>query len=146
MIAPDDTASDDDAGALLGADGPFARELPNFAPRLAQQAMARAVQQAIAGRDTLVAEAGTGTGKTYAYLVPALLSGERVIISTGTKALQDQLYFRDLPKVRSVLGARLKTALLKGRANYLCLYRLDQAVRDGGSLAPAQAAQLATIR
>lgn len=141
-----DTPGCDDIDALLGAEGPFARELPNFAPRQAQQTMARAVQQAIAGRDTLIAEAGTGTGKTYAYLVPALLSGERVIISTGTKALQDQLYFRDLPKVRSVLGARLKTALLKGRANYLCLYRLDQAVREGTTLERAQAAQLATIR
>ncbi|HEX7817541.1 DEAD/DEAH box helicase, partial [Dyella sp.] len=145
MIDSDDTRPDR-VDALLGADGPFARELPNFAPRAAQRAMAAAVAQAIAGRDTLIAEAGTGTGKTYAYLVPALLSGERVIVSTGTKALQDQLYFRDLPKVRSVLGARLKTALLKGRANYLCLYRLEQTVRDGGSLAPAQAAQLATIR
>ncbi len=136
----------DDTDALLGPEGPFARELPNFAPRAAQQAMARAVAQAIAQRETLVAEAGTGTGKTYAYLVPALLSGERVIISTGTKALQDQLYFRDLPKVRSVLGARLKTALLKGRANYLCLYRLDQTVREGVSFEPALAGQLATIR
>lgn len=145
MTDLDDSGSDD-VGTLLGADGPFARELPNFAPRLAQQAMARAVQQAIAGRDTLIAEAGTGTGKTYAYLVPALLSGERVIISTGTKTLQDQLYFRDLPKVRSVLGARLKTALLKGRANYLCLYRLDQTVREGSTFERAQAAQLATIR
>ena len=145
MTDLDDTESDD-IGALLGADGPFARELPNFAPRLAQQAMARAVQHAIAGRDTLIAEAGTGTGKTFAYLVPALLSGERVIISTGTKTLQDQLYFRDLPKVRSVLGARLKTALLKGRANYLCLYRLDQAVREGATYERTQAAQLATIR
>ncbi|WP_426702326.1 ATP-dependent DNA helicase [Rhodanobacter sp. Col0626] len=141
-----DNTESDDIGTLLGADGPFARELPNFAPRLAQQAMARAVQQAIAGRDTLIAEAGTGTGKTYAYLVPALLSGERVIISTGTKTLQDQLYFRDLPKVRSVLGTRLKTALLKGRANYLCLYRLDQTVREGATFERAQAAQLATIR
>ncbi|MFC5582346.1 ATP-dependent DNA helicase [Rhodanobacter terrae] len=145
MTAIDDTESDD-IGTLLGADGPFARELPNFAPRLAQQAMALAVQRAIAGRDTLIAEAGTGTGKTFAYLVPALLSGERVIISTGTKTLQDQLYFRDLPKVRSVLGARLKTALLKGRANYLCLYRLDQTVREGATFERAQAAQLATIR
>ena len=136
----------DDIGALLGADGPFARELPNFAPREAQQTMAVAVQQAIAGRETLIAEAGTGTGKTYAYLVPALLSGERVIISTGTKALQDQLYFRDLPKVRSVLGSRLKTALLKGRANYLCLYRLDQTVREGATFDRTQASQLATIR
>jgi ATP-dependent DNA helicase DinG len=138
--------TDTDVSALLGADGPFARELPNFAPRAAQQAMARAVEHAIAERDILIAEAGTGTGKTYAYLVPALLSGERVIVSTGTKALQDQLYFRDLPKVRSVLGAHLKTALLKGRANYLCLYRLDQTVREGASFDRAQASQLAAIR
>ncbi|HEX8779500.1 MAG TPA: ATP-dependent DNA helicase, partial [Rhodanobacter sp.] len=145
MIASDDTLSDS-APALLGPEGPFARELPNFVPRAAQQAMATAVAQAIAGRETLIAEAGTGTGKTYAYLVPALRSGERVIVSTGTKALQDQLYFRDLPKVLGVLGVRLKTALLKGRANYLCLYRLDQAVRDGATFDKAQAAQLATIR
>src|SRR5690349_12423443 len=117
----------DDIGALLGADGPFARELPNFAPRLAQQAMARAVADAIENRDTLIAEAGTGTGKTYAYLVPALLSGERVIISTGTRALQDQLFHRDLPRVRAALGAPVKAALLKGRANYLCRYRMEQA-------------------
>ncbi len=141
-----DGATPDDCSALLGADGPFAREVPNFAPREAQQTMARAVQQAIVGRETLVAEAGTGTGKTFAYLVPALLSGARVIISTGTKTLQDQLYFRDLPRVRSVLGARPKTALLKGRANYLCLYRLEQTVRDGGALDATQATQLATIR
>ena len=144
-LRPRDTRPDD-IDELLGADGPFARELPNFAPREAQQTMARAVQQAIAGRETLIAEAGTGTGKTFAYLVPALLSGERVIISTGTKTLQDQLYFRDLPKVRSVLGTRLKTALLKGRANYLCLYRLDQTVREGATFERTQAAQLATIR
>jgi ATP-dependent DNA helicase DinG len=136
----------EDVAALLGTDGPFARELPNFAPRAAQQEMARAVQHAIAERETLIAEAGTGTGKTFAYLVPALLSGERVIVSTGTKALQDQLYFRDLPRVRSVLDARLKTALLKGRANYLCLYRLDQTVREGATFDRAQASQLAAIR
>ena len=136
----------EDIGALLGADGPFARELPNFAPRLAQQAMARSVADAIANRDTLIAEAGTGTGKTYAYLVPALLSGERVIVSTGTKALQDQLFFRDLPKVRAVLGTRGKAALLKGRANYLCLYRLDQTVREGGTFERTEASQLAAIR
>jgi ATP-dependent DNA helicase DinG len=141
-----DGATPDDCSALLGVDGPFAREVPNFAPREAQQTMARAVQQAIVGRETLVAEAGTGTGKTFAYLVPALLSGERVIISTGTKTLQDQLYFRDLPRVRSVLGVQPKTALLKGRANYLCLYRLEQTVRDGGSLSATQVTQLATIR
>ncbi|WP_049621641.1 ATP-dependent DNA helicase [Frateuria defendens] len=136
----------DHIAALLGAEGPFARELPGFAPRAAQQRMAEAVEHAIAERETLVAEAGTGTGKTYAYLVPALLSGERVIVSTGTKALQDQLYFRDLPRVRSVLGARVKTALLKGRANYLCLYRLDQTVREGAGFDAVQANQLAAIR
>ena len=146
QIGDTSVMTDPDMTELLGADGPFARELPNFLPREAQQTMARAVQHAIAERDILIAEAGTGTGKTYAYLVPALLSGERVIVSTGTKALQDQLYFRDLPKVRSVLGARLKTALLKGRANYLCLYRLDQTVREGASFDRTQASQLAAIR
>ncbi|HET6430718.1 ATP-dependent DNA helicase [Dyella sp.] len=145
MIDPDDAASDD-VGALLGADGPFAAELPNFAPRAAQQSMARAVAHAIDERETLIAEAGTGTGKTFAYLVPALLSGARVIVSTGTKALQDQLFFRDLPRVRSVLGSRVKTALLKGRANYLCLYRLDQTVREGATFERTQAAQLAAVR
>lgn len=145
MIDFDDDGSDE-VGVLLGADGPFARELPHFAPREAQQTMARAVAHAIAERETLIAEAGTGTGKTFAYLVPALLSGQRVIVSTGTKALQDQLFFRDLPRVRSVLASRLKTALLKGRANYLCLYRLDQTVREGSVLDRAQASQLAAIR
>ncbi len=145
MIDLDDTNLSD-VGALLGADGPFAHEVPNFAPREAQQAMARAVAEAIVQRDTLIAEAGTGTGKTFAYLVPALLSGERVIISTGTKTLQDQLYFRDLPRVRSVLGSRATTALLKGRSNYLCLYRLEQTVREGAALDAAQATQLASIR
>ncbi|GAP66458.1 DNA helicase, Rad3 [Mizugakiibacter sediminis] len=138
--------TDDDIAGLLGPDGPFARELPNFAPRASQQAMAQAVAQAIDDGGTLIAEAGTGTGKTFAYLVPALLSGKRVIVSTGTKTLQDQLFHRDLPRVRSVLGARLKTSLLKGRANYLCRYRLDQAVKDGRFATRAQTAQLQAIR
>jgi ATP-dependent DNA helicase DinG len=136
----------DEVAALLGAEGPFARELPNFAPRAVQQAMARAVAQAIDDGSTLIAEAGTGTGKTFAYLVPALLSGKRVIVSTGTKALQDQLFFRDLPRVRAILDARLKVSLLKGRANYLCLHRLDQSVRDGRFASREQVGQLATIR
>lgn len=137
---------DDEVGDLLGSEGPFAREVPGFAPREAQQAMARAVADAIDTRATLVAEAGTGTGKTFAYLVPALLSGRRVIVSTGTKTLQDQLFFRDLPRVRSVLGARVRTSLLKGRANYLCLHRLDQTVRDGRLEDREQVGQLAAIR
>ncbi len=111
----------------LEADGPLALGLDGYAPRPAQLQLAQAVASAMDAGDTLIAEAGTGTGKTYAYLVPALLSGRRVIISTGTRALQDQLYHRDLPRVRAALGAGLKTALLKGRANYLCQYRMEQA-------------------
>ncbi len=116
---------------LLGADGPFANALPGFAPRETQIRMARAVETALAQKDSLVIEAGTGIGKTLAYLVPAILSGERVIISTGTKNLQDQLFFRDLPLVKEALGKSLKTALLKGRANYLCLHRMMMAHADG---------------
>lgn len=111
----------------LSDDGPLAKKLASYVARPAQQRYAQAIADAIDDKDTLIAEAGTGTGKTYGYLVPALLSGERVIISTGTKALQDQLYHRDLPRVREALGANLKTALLKGRANYLCRYRMEQA-------------------
>ncbi len=119
------------AADALGADGAFVRAVPGFAPRPAQRALAAAVEDAIAARGLLVAEAGTGTGKTYAYLVPALLSGTRVIVSTGTRALQDQLYQRDLPRVCQALSVRPRTALLKGRGNYLCLYRLEQAWREG---------------
>jgi ATP-dependent DNA helicase DinG len=93
--------------------------------------MAAAIHDAIEGTATLVAEAGTGTGKTFAYLVPALLAGGKVIISTGTKTLQDQLYDRDLPAVREALGSGASAALLKGRANYVCLYRLGRAANQG---------------
>ncbi|MEP7098552.1 MAG: ATP-dependent DNA helicase, partial [Dokdonella sp.] len=134
------------AAELLGSDGPFAREIPGYAPRASQQSMAAAVEEAIAERQVLVAEAGTGTGKTFAYLVPALLSGKRVIVSTGTKTLQDQLFHRDLPQVRSVLGARLSAALLKGRTNYLCLHRLDQAHQEGRFASREQTSQLQAIR
>lgn len=116
----------DEAAELLGADGPFAR-LPGFAPRAPQQRMAAAVAQAYADRSTLVVEAGTGTGKTYAYLAPALMSGQRTLISTGTRTLQDQLFHRDLPRVREALHVPSRVALLKGRANYLCLYRMKRA-------------------
>jgi ATP-dependent DNA helicase DinG len=131
---------------LLGPEGPFAREVPGFVPRSVQQEMAVAVASAIDDRETLIAEAGTGTGKTFAYLVPALLCGKRVIISTGTKALQDQLFHRDLPRVRSVLGARLSAALLKGRSNYLCLHRLQQARGDTRHAAREQIAQLEALQ
>jgi ATP-dependent DNA helicase DinG len=111
----------------LAAEGPLAQKLPGYVVRDAQAELSSAVADAIAQRATLLAEAGTGTGKTYAYLVPALLSGERVIVSTGTRALQDQLYHRDLPRLREALGVGLRTALLKGRSNYLCRYRMEQA-------------------
>jgi len=116
-----------DSIAALSEGGLLADRIPGFRPRIAQQRLAEGVAQAFDERGVLLAEAGTGTGKTYAYLVPALLSGQKTIISTGTRALQDQLYHRDLPRVRDALGKGVKTALLKGRANYLCLYRTEQA-------------------
>jgi ATP-dependent DNA helicase DinG len=116
---------------LLGADGPFSATLAGFAPRDEQIRMAEAVERSLARNDTLVVEAGTGIGKTLAYLVPVLLSGERSIISTGTKTLQDQLFFRDLPLVRETLGLSIRSALLKGRANYLCIHRMQLARTEG---------------
>ena len=109
---------------LFGADSPLAAALDGFSPREGQAVMAEAVADAIAGRENLVVEAGTGTGKTLAYLVPALLSGSRIILSTGTKTLQDQLYHRDLPVVTGALGRPARVVQLKGRSNYLCLHRL----------------------
>ncbi|AXA83436.1 helicase [Lysobacter oculi] len=111
----------------LGEAGPLASAIPGFVPRETQQRLADAIADAVIETGTLLAEAGTGTGKTYAYLVPALLSGRKTIISTGTRALQDQLYHRDLPRVREALGIGHSSALLKGRANYLCRQRMEQA-------------------
>lgn len=122
--------SGSDFSEILGSDGPLAGRIPGFAARAAQQEMAHWVGTALAQRSTLVVEAGTGTGKTYAYLVPALLSGRHVIVSTGTRTLQDQLFHRDLPAVSGALGRPVKVAVLKGRANYLCLHRLDLATRN----------------
>ncbi|MGI8560357.1 MAG: ATP-dependent DNA helicase [Luteimonas sp.] len=113
--------------AALAEGGALATRVPGFAPRPSQQDLTAAIADAFECRGVLLAEAGTGTGKTFAYLVPALLSGMKTIVSTGTRALQDQLYHRDLPRVRDALGTPLKTALLKGRANYLCKYRLERA-------------------
>ena len=112
---------------LFGATGALARSLPGYAPREEQLAMAEHVAAALEGRETLIVEAGTGTGKTFAYLVPALVSGRRIIVSTGTRALQDQLYHRDLPAISGALGRPVRVALLKGRANYLCRHRLELA-------------------
>jgi ATP-dependent DNA helicase DinG len=131
--------------AALSAQGPLARAWPEFRAREAQQRLAEAVAATILERGELVAEAGTGTGKTYAYLVPALLSGLRVIVSTGTRALQDQLYHRDLPRLREALGVGLKTALLKGRSNYLCWYRMERARSDRTFSGREPAALLARV-
>jgi ATP-dependent DNA helicase DinG len=111
---------------VFGPRGPLARTLPGFTPRRSQLAMATRVALAIENRAPLVVEAGTGTGKTFAYLVPALLSGKRVLISTGTRTLQDQLFNKDLPLVAGAIGVPARVALLKGRSNYLCSYRLRQ--------------------
>jgi ATP-dependent DNA helicase DinG len=120
---------------IFGQGGPLERALPDFRVRREQLRMAERVAAALAGRETVVVEAGTGTGKTFAYLVPALLSGVRVLISTGTRTLQDQLYSRDLPLVGAALGRPARVALLKGRANYLCRYRFAAAAGAGEQLA-----------
>ncbi len=114
----------------LGANGALSQSLSGFAPRQAQIEMADAVALAIEEKGVLVAEAGTGIGKTFAYLAPAMLSGSKCIISTGTKHLQDQLFKKDLPTLQKSLRLDLKAVLLKGRANYLCLYRLGKALSE----------------
>src|SRR3954471_14010844 len=111
--------------------GPLEAAIPGYRERDQQVDMAEAIAQAIDSTGVLVAEAGTGTGKTFAYLVLALLAGGKVIVSTGTKTLQDQLFDRDLPAVRSALGSAASIALLKGRSNYVCLYRLRRASAAG---------------
>ncbi|HEV2429968.1 MAG TPA: ATP-dependent DNA helicase, partial [Burkholderiales bacterium] len=115
----------------FAADGALAAAVKGFKLRPQQVEMARAIHDAMRRIGVLVAEAGTGTGKTFAYLVPALLAGGKVIISTGTKTLQDQLFDRDLPAVRAALATGASAALLKGRANYVCLYRLRRAMEQG---------------
>ena len=116
---------------IFGEGGPLQRALPGFNLRRQQVHMAARVAAALARREILTVEAGTGTGKTFAYLVPALLSGARVLISTGTRTLQDQLYAKDLPLLGGALGRPARIALLKGRGNYLCRYRLEQAAGNG---------------
>lgn len=119
---------------ILAGDGPLAQSMPGFAPRAQQQQMAETISQALEKKQVLVAEAGTGTGKTFAYLVPSLLSGKKVLISTGTKNLQDQFFYKDLPVVQKALDIPVSVALLKGRANYLCLHRLELAQQESQPL------------
>jgi ATP-dependent DNA helicase DinG len=127
-----------DLPTLFSASGPLARAFDGYCVRTEQIEMAQAIQEAIRSASTVVLEAGTGVGKTAAYLVPALLEGGKVIVSTGTKALQDQLYHRDLPAVRDALAVPIKTALLKGRSNYLCWHHLDRTNQDATLLGSRQ--------
>ncbi len=123
----------DQVRTAFTAGGVLERATEHFVPRSGQRDMAMAVAQTIEDGGALVVEAGTGVGKTFAYLVPALLSGARVMVSTATKALQDQLYSRDLPRLVSALGLPVRTALLKGRSSYLCLHRLGLARHETGT-------------
>jgi len=125
--------------------GPLAATIPGYRLRPQQLEMAMAVAHAIESKGLLIAEAGTGTGKTFAYLVPALSKGGKVIVSTGTKTLQDQLYNRDIPMVRNALQAPVTVALLKGRANYVCHYHLERAKNDGRFLNRDDVVYLARI-
>ncbi len=131
--------------SLFAPDGALATHIPNFRARPQQVEMAEAIAEAIAANGLLIAEAGTGTGKTFAYLVPALLAGGKEVLSTGTKNLQDQLFQRDLPTVRDALKAPVSIALLKGRANYVCHYHLERAQSDGRFATREDAHHLAKI-
>jgi ATP-dependent DNA helicase DinG len=130
-----------DYNDVFGLEGPLARALPGYAYRPEQAAMATAVGLALARLEPLIVEAGTGTGKTFAYLIPALLSGLSVISATGTRTLQDQLFRRDVPLLARALGLPAKIALLKGRTNYLCRHRLELASGQGSLLEERGAAR-----
>lgn len=121
----------DEISAIFSDNGALSQSLKGFRPRAEQLDMAQSVGDAIQNKSSLVVEAGTGTGKTFAYLAPALVFGKKTIISTGSKNLQDQLFNRDLPAIKKALKFTGKIALLKGRANYLCLERLDQVIAQG---------------
>lgn len=132
--------------SFFSADGSLANVIPGYLPRNSQFEMARTIEDAIANNNNLIAEAGTGTGKTFAYLVPAIFSRKKVIISTGTKNLQDQLFNKDLPLVRKAINVPFKAALLKGRANYLCTYRLENALNTSFGFSKEDAVALARIK
>ena len=131
---------------IFGPTGALAKRIEGFRHRTSQIEMAEKIEAAIDRAGVLIAEAGTGTGKTFAYLVPALRSGGKVIISTGTKTLQDQLFHRDIPTVIAALGIPVSTALLKGRANYVCLHHLEEAVADGRFMNREDVKHIAVIR
>ena len=131
---------------VFSPQGPLAETIPGYRLRQQQLEMAQAIAEAIKQGGQLVAEAGTGTGKTFAYLVPALLSGGKVIISTGTKTLQDQLFNRDLPAVRDALKVPVTVSMLKGRANYVCHFHLERAVNEGRFVSREDANYVQKIR
>ena len=130
---------------IFSPDGPLAQAIGGYRVREQQVEMAERIAAAINSQSVFIAEAGTGTGKTFAYLVPALKSGGKVIVSTGTKTLQDQLFNKDLPMVRDALKAPVKIALLKGRANYVCPYHLQNALAEGRFLTREDAADARRI-
>jgi ATP-dependent DNA helicase DinG len=134
-----------EVSSFFAADGALARAIPGYRVRPQQIEMAQRIAAAIARPGVLVAEAGTGTGKTFAYLVPAIVAGGKTIISTGTKTLQDQLFRRDLPTVRDALKAPATIALLKGRANYVCHYHLERARSEGRFLSREEAGHILAI-
>lgn len=135
-----------DLSELLGPDGLLSKHIEAFSHRPQQLEMAQRVEQILSDGGVLITEAGTGTGKTFAYLVPALLSGLKVIVSTGTKNLQDQLYHRDLPLIKDALAVPASVALLKGRSNYLCIHRMDNALQEGRLRSKELVNQLMQVR
>ena len=134
-----------DLEKIFSSDGSLAKVISGYLPRAAQVDMAEAIARAIETNQHLIAEAGTGTGKTCAYLIPAILSGKKVIVSTGTKNLQDQLFSKDLPVIRKALTVPFTMALLKGRGNYLCLYRTANAMNSATGFSKQDATSLAKI-
>ena len=125
----------DAVAEVFSDDGPLARAVDGFEPRAGQREMAEAVARTFENGGTLMTEAGTGTGKTLAYLVPAVLAGRRVLISTGTRTLQDQIFYKDLPALAQALGREIRASYMKGRSNYLCLHRFDR-LRDAEAALP----------
>ncbi len=134
-----------DTKHFFSHDGPLSTVISGYQPRAAQLEMADAIADAIASKQNLMAEAGTGTGKTFAYLAPAILSGKKTIISTGTKNLQDQLFNKDLPVIRKAMKTPFMAALLKGRSNYLCTYRLENSLTSTLGFSKEDAQALAQI-
>jgi len=131
--------------AVFADDGPLAAAVDGFEARAGQRHMAVAAARAFTSGGVLVAEAGTGIGKTLAYLVPAVLSGRRVLVSTGTKNLQDQVFYKDLPALAHALGVEVRAAYMKGRTNYLCLHRFDRLQEAEAGLPPAERSWLSQI-